>query len=206
MQTRLQRFVEDRTQMLAAVSHDLRTPITRLRLRAECVENKSQRNKFLTDLVEMEHMIAGVLSFAKEEARSEPTVHVDLVAMLQSICDDLADQAFNVSFNGGGALIYAGRSRSAAALAISSTTPSNMASRVDVSVNVGATEIMIQVDDHGRGIPEALKEDVFRPRATVRVELLFGPEVKAYLNGIRTAVAHVATPLLPSASALGRTH
>jgi len=101
MQTRLQRFIEDRTQMLAAVSHDLRTPITRLRLRAEYVESRSQRRKFLADLDEMEQMITGVLSFAKEDARSEPTVTVDLGAMLQSICDDLSDRGFDGRAQGG---------------------------------------------------------------------------------------------------------
>ncbi len=164
MQTRLQRFIEDRTQMLAAISHDLRTPITRLRLRAEYVENKNQRSKFLADLGEMEHMIAGFLSFAKEEAHSEPTVRVDLVTIVQSICDDLADKGFKVSFSSGGHLPYVCRP------VLIRRCFSNLldnalkyGERADVSVDVGATEIMIQVDDHGSGIPEALKEEVFRP-------------------------------------------
>lgn len=163
MQTRLQRYIEDRTQMLAAVSHDLRTPVTRLRLRAEYVDNKSQRSKFNADLDEMEHMITGFLSFAKEDARSEPTVNVDLVAMLQSICDDLADKGFNVSFNGGRRLPYVCRPVSIRrCFGNLLDNALKYGKRADVSVEVGVTEIMIQVDDRGPGIPEALKEEVFR--------------------------------------------
>jgi len=163
MQARLQKFIEDRTQMLAAVSHDLRTPVTRLRLRAEYVVNKSQRSKLLADLDEMEHMITGFLSFAKDDARSELSLRVDLVAMLQSICDDVADKGFNVSFTGGGHLPYVCRPVSIRRCFSNLLDNAvKYGKRADVSVEVGATEIMIQVDDRGPGIPEALKEEVFR--------------------------------------------
>jgi len=164
MQTRLQRFIEDRTQMLAAVSHDLRTPITRLRLRAEYVESRSQRRKFLADLDEMEQMITGVLSFAKEDARSEPTVTVDLGAMLQSICDDLSDRGFDVCFEANGRLPYLCRPLS---IRRCFTNLLNNAlkygERADVSLEVGASSIIVRIDDHGPGIPEELMEDAFRP-------------------------------------------
>ena len=68
MQTSLRRFVEDRTQMIAAISHDLRTPITRLKLRAEFVDDDEQRGKMLADLDEMEAMIASTLAFARDDA------------------------------------------------------------------------------------------------------------------------------------------
>ncbi|HTO85078.1 MAG TPA: histidine kinase dimerization/phospho-acceptor domain-containing protein, partial [Methylomirabilota bacterium] len=68
MQFRLRRFVDDRTRMIAAISHDLRTPITRLRLRAEFVDDPDQQQRMLADLGEMETMIRATLAFAKEEA------------------------------------------------------------------------------------------------------------------------------------------
>jgi signal transduction histidine kinase len=164
MQTRLHRFVEDRTQMLAAVSHDLRTPITRLRLRAEFVGNMIQRGKFLADLDEMEHMITDILNFAKDDARSEPTVHVDLVAMLQNICDDLADKGLNVSFDSDGHLPCLLRPVSFRRCFNNLLDNAlKYGERAAVRVDIGATEIMIQIDDHGPGIPETLKEEVFRP-------------------------------------------
>ena len=164
MQSRLQRFVEDRTQMLAAVSHDLRTPITRMRLRAECVKDRMQGAKFLADLKEMEDMIASVLTFAKDDALSEPTVPVDLVAMLQSICDEFTDREFDVSFGGGGRLPYPCRRvsiRRCFANLIENAV--KYGQRAEVSLDVSETEIMIHVDDRGPGIPDEAREQVFRP-------------------------------------------
>ncbi|TAN48566.1 MAG: HAMP domain-containing protein, partial [Rhodospirillales bacterium] len=67
MQERLRRYVDDRTRMLAAISHDLRTPLTRMRLRAEFVEDEEMRAKMLTDLDEMEAMIGATLAFARDD-------------------------------------------------------------------------------------------------------------------------------------------
>ena len=77
--------------MLAAISHDLRTPLTRLRLRAEFVDDPEQQRKMLADLEEMEAMIASTLAFARDDARKEPRVTIDLAALLQSLVDDLSD-------------------------------------------------------------------------------------------------------------------
>ena len=68
MQERLRAFVRDRTQMLAAISHDLRTPLTRLRLRAELIEDEEQQTKMIADLDEMGSMIEAALAFARDEA------------------------------------------------------------------------------------------------------------------------------------------
>ncbi|MFX7674850.1 histidine kinase dimerization/phospho-acceptor domain-containing protein, partial [Acinetobacter baumannii] len=78
MQARLARFVADRTQMLAAISHDLRTPITRLRLRAELVDDPEMQRRMLADLDEMEAMISATLAFARDDAQREPRVRFDL--------------------------------------------------------------------------------------------------------------------------------
>jgi len=164
MQSRLQRFVEDRTQMLAAVSHDLRTPITRMRLRAQCIKDRTQGAKFLADLREMEDMISSVLTFAKEDALSEPTVTVDLVAMLQSICDEFADRKFDVSFFGGSRLPYPCRQipiRRCFSNLIDNAV--KYGQRAEVSLDVSRTAVMIHVDDRGPGIPDELREQVFRP-------------------------------------------
>lgn len=91
MQRRIRAFIEDRTRMLAAVSHDLRTPITRMRLRAEFVEDDEQREKMLKDLDEMEAMIAATMAFAKEDAASEASRKVDLAALIAALTDDMAE-------------------------------------------------------------------------------------------------------------------
>jgi signal transduction histidine kinase len=164
MQQRLQRFVEGRTQMLAAVSHDLRTPITRLRLRAECVNDTAQSAKFLHDLKEMEDMIEGVLTFAQDEAASEPTIAVDLRAMLQSLCDELMDRGFAVSFDVRGRCHYSCRRvsmRRCFANLIENAV--KYGQKAEVSLDVGASEISVRIEDRGPGIPEEFREQVFQP-------------------------------------------
>ena len=164
MQRRLQRFIEDRTQMLAAVSHDLRTPITRLRLRAECLKDAAQSAKFLEDLREMEDMIAGVLTFAKDDATSEPTIAVDLMTMLHSICDELTDRGFKVSFRASGRCPYWCRrvsTRRCFANLIENAV--KYGQRADVTLETGASEIIVRIEDRGPGIPEEFREQVFRP-------------------------------------------
>ena len=102
MHGRLQRFVQDRTRMLAAISHDLRTPITSLRLRAEFVDDEETRAKILETLDEMQRMTEATLAFAREEARREDTRTVDLAALVESVCEDLADLGMDVDLQRAG--------------------------------------------------------------------------------------------------------
>ena len=102
MQRRLRRLINDRTQMLAAMSHDLRTPITRLRLRAEFVDDAEQRRKMLDDLEQMEAMIAATLAFARDDNTHEPRRVLDLAVLVHSVCDDAVDVGGKVDYAGGG--------------------------------------------------------------------------------------------------------
>ncbi len=89
MQERLKRFFNDRDQLVAAISHDLRTPATRLRLRAEFIDDPEQRARMLADLNEIETMTRSVLAFASDSAQPEPRESLDLVSLLESLCDDM---------------------------------------------------------------------------------------------------------------------
>jgi signal transduction histidine kinase len=100
MQQRLKRFVDDRTHMLAAISHDLRTPLTRLRLFAEFVNDQQQRALVLNDIDEMEQMLRASLTFASDEAHREPHSRVDTAALLISLCDTMSDVGGDVSYEG----------------------------------------------------------------------------------------------------------
>ncbi len=93
MQERIRRFIADRTTMLAAIGHDLRTPITRLRLRAEFVEDEALRAKILADLAEMETMVGATLAFARDDAAREPAVVTDLAALVRTVADEANDLA-----------------------------------------------------------------------------------------------------------------
>ena len=98
MQARIRRLLADRTQMLVAISHDLRTPITRLQLRAEYLKDTGQYEKALADLNEMDQMISSILSFARDYATTESREKFDLTALIESLCDDLLDMGQSVNF------------------------------------------------------------------------------------------------------------
>ncbi len=164
MQRRVRRFLDDRTEMLAAISHDLRTPITRLRLRAELVEDEEQQIKMLRDLEEMETMISSVLSFARQDAAGEARKRVDLAALLQSICDDMADAELPVEFEGKTRLPYDGRPmalKRALTNLIDNAVKYGKHARVELVE--GLDNITVQIDDDGPGIPESEQEKVFAP-------------------------------------------
>jgi signal transduction histidine kinase len=164
MQELLQRFVQDRTRMLAAISHDLRTPITSLRLRAEFVDDEETRSKIVETLDEMQRMTEATLAFAREEAAREDTRTVDLAALVESLCDDLAEMGLAVEFAGADRTPYACRPDSlkrAARNLIENAVA--YGERARVALHRSAEELRIVIEDHGPGIPGADMERVFAP-------------------------------------------
>lgn len=164
MQNRLQRFVRDRTQMLAAISHDLRTPITRMKLRAELVEDHEQRAKMVADLDEMEAMIAATLAFARDDPAREAPERLDLAALLQSLCADAAAGGADVHYNGPEHIIFAGR---ATALKRAFANLIDNAVKYGDGARITAAEtahgVTVTIEDNGPGIPETERERVFEP-------------------------------------------
>ena len=164
LQSRIRKLIGDRTQMLAAISHDLKTPITRLRLRAELIEDDEQRTKMLADLDEMESMIRSTLAFLREDADKEVARVIDLAAILETICDDMADAGHDVNFAGLGHATLRGRP---VALKRAFTNLIDNACKYGGSVRVeltaGASDLRVTIDDSGPGIPDAEKEKVFAP-------------------------------------------
>ena len=164
MHARLQRFVQDRTRMLAAISHDLRTPLTSLRLRAEFVEDEETRAKILETLDEMQRMTEATLAFAREEARREDTRPVDLAALVESVCEDLRDLDLDVIYGGPPRLLYPCRSVSLKrALRNLIENAVTYGARARVTLQQAPAEVRVVIDDDGPGIPEADFERVFAP-------------------------------------------
>ncbi|NIA70022.1 HAMP domain-containing protein [Pelagibius litoralis] len=167
MQERLTRFVQDRTRMLAAIGHDLRTPITALRLRAEFVEDAETRRKILETLEEMSRMTEAVMSFAREEAKAEPTRRVDLTALVESLVDDLADQGRDVAFAADEAAAKIGYNcRPVSLKRVLHNLIENAlryAGQARVSLRREDDGLYITVEDDGPGIPEDQLEQVFEP-------------------------------------------
>ena len=100
MRERLDRYIRDRTAMLAAVAHDLRTPITSLRLQAEFIEDEEAKAKILESLAEMQAMAEAVLAFARGDAESEPTRSTDIRALVESLVEDAAEAGRDIAFDG----------------------------------------------------------------------------------------------------------
>ncbi|BCI67288.1 integral membrane sensor signal transduction histidine kinase [Acetobacter aceti NRIC 0242] len=91
MAARIRRFISERTRILSAVGHDLRTPITRMKLRAEFIEDDEMREKFLHDINELMCLVEATLEFSKDSSASEPLITLDLHALLQTVVDDVAE-------------------------------------------------------------------------------------------------------------------
>ena len=164
MQRRIRRFVEDRTRMLAAVSHDLRTMLTRFRLRAEYIDDNEQRTKALADLAEMQAMLDATLSFARDDAAAEPRTSVDLSSVLQTLCDDLADAGQKVAYEGPQRVTIGCRPAALGrALANLIDNAVKYGGEADVAMSDSADEVVVRVADRGPGIPEADREKVFAP-------------------------------------------
>jgi signal transduction histidine kinase len=164
MQARLRRFVADRTRMMAAISHDLRTPITSLRLRAEFVEDVEMKEKIIATLDEMQAMTEGALAFAREEATAEPTRTTELSALLVSLCDDLAELGWDVVFADSPRVPWRGRPdalRRAVRNLIENAV--RYGERARVRLEITPEWLQVTVDDDGPGIPEAEFERVFAP-------------------------------------------
>jgi len=165
MQNRIRRFVEDRTQMIAAISHDLGTPITRMRLRSEFVEDPEQREKMLADLDDMEKMVFSVLSFARDEAAQEPQKSVDLRTLLQRVSDDAGDAGHMVAFEAGNDAVPYNCRPVAMRRAIGNLIDNAAAygQRARLSLDGDEKYLAITIDDDGPGINPDHREEVFKP-------------------------------------------
>jgi signal transduction histidine kinase len=166
MQEQVKRFIEDRTRTLAAISHDLRTPITRLRLRVDAaVENVDEQQKMLRDLNQMDAMVSSALSFLRDGARDEPMVLVDLASLLQSACDNFGDMGCDVRYVGMAHLPVRCRAElvtRAVTNLIENATKYGSTGTVDLSRDSSGKAI-IHIDDDGAGIPDAEKKKAFEP-------------------------------------------
>ena len=168
MAGRIRRFVSDRTFLLSAIGHDLRTPITRLKLRAEWMEDEEQRRKTLADLDELQAMVSATLAFGRDVAGSEPAVPLDLAALLRTVLDEAADARPSAA----DALSYAGPEhltvqarpvalKRAIANLISNALAYAGSARIVLEPRPGL--VAVQVEDAGPGIPPGELERVFEP-------------------------------------------
>ena len=164
MQARLKAFVDDRTQMVAAMSHDMRTPLARLRLRSEYIRDRAQQRKMLEDLSEMEAIVEMTLSYATQDAYREAQQKVDLAAMVQGICDAMIDAARQAGYEGPNHLVCPCQPlalRRALANLVENACKHGI--RAHVSLTESERAAIVTIRDEGPGIPEDEFEKVFAP-------------------------------------------
>jgi signal transduction histidine kinase len=164
MRERIKGLVEDRTRMLAAVGHDLRTPITRLRLASEFVGDQQLRHQMLRDLDQMNQMVESILIFLREGRSSKDAVSVDLGAALQTVCDEFADAGNDVRLAAGEhAAVRAQPDELRRALSNVIDNAVRYAGRVMVSLAPTPGGVVIMVEDEGPGIPNDRKAAMLQP-------------------------------------------
>lgn len=164
MQSRIRHFIEERTYMLAAIAHDLQTPLTRLRLRLEKVSDEELRQRLINDLIATQDMVREGLELARSLNTEEPFELVDLDALITTICDDATDAGQKVTHSGKLGIPVRARSHA---------LRRGLANLVDNAVKYGGfahvtvkkygDKAIISVMDGGPGIPEDQLELVLQP-------------------------------------------
>lgn len=189
MGERIQRLVAERIQALAAVSHDLRTPITRLRLRSELLEDEAARDLIDADLSEMEGMIDATLEFLRGDITSEAARPIDIVTVVETIVDQYADQGKQIILSGANHGRVLGR-----LLALKRAfwniigNAVKYAEQTQVTIHETPSGLSIVVEDNGPGIPEAEMERMFQP--FVRLEESRGRQTGG--SGLGLTIARAA--------------
>ncbi len=164
MQARIKRLIDDRTHALAAVSHDLKTPITRLRLKTESLKDASLATSISSDLSEMEEMLDQTLAYLRGERTDEDMRALDLVALVQTLVDDAMDAGSTISFSAPARLALEGRPlalKRAIGNLIDNALKYGMRARLTLSSDAGMARLVI--DDDGPGIPADDLKRAFEP-------------------------------------------
>lgn len=166
LQGRIGAYLKERMQLLAAISHDLQTPITRMKLRVEQMEGSQERDKLWSDLNEMQHLVREGVAYARSmDGASEPLCRIDLDAFLDSLVCDYQDSGQAVSLAGASGMLL--ETRPHALRRVLSNLIDNalkFGGNAQLDVHRDALgHVQVQVLDNGPGIAEAELQDVFKP-------------------------------------------
>jgi signal transduction histidine kinase len=164
MQERIERFIAERTRMIAAMSHDLRTNLTASRIDAEELPGCEATDRIVANMEEMERMISATLTFAGDELKGEPAQRIDLAAMLISLCDNFSDRNCDASYDGPdhlSALCQPVAMKRAFTNLIDNAVKYGGCARVQLSHSGNRAAIVIA--DNGPGIPPNKVELAFQP-------------------------------------------
>jgi signal transduction histidine kinase len=164
MQERLRRYVEDRTAMVGAIAHDLRTPLTRLRFRIEALPD-DQKAKIEADIDQMEAMISAALTFVRDASQPGERTLLELSSLLESLCDEMSETGAATEVETGEKVVLEGDPMALRRL---------FANLLENAVKFGGgsararvfredAHAVVEIDDDGPGIPAQDSERVFEP-------------------------------------------
>lgn len=163
MQERLRRYVEDRTAMVGAIAHDLRTPLTRLRFRIEGLPEE-QRAKMSNDIDQMEEMISAALTFVRDASRPGERTPLELSSLLESLCDEMAETGASTEVESGEKVVLDGDPMALRRLFTNLLENAvKFGGRARTRVFRDASNAVVEIEDDGPGIPPADREKVFEP-------------------------------------------
>jgi signal transduction histidine kinase len=164
MRERITALIDDRTKMLAAISHDLRTPITRMRLRSEFIEDDTHRSRMLGDLDQMRLMLESVLSFLRNDRKLESMTLVDVATTLQLVTDQFADMGHKVTYDGPEHAMATVRPddlhRSVTNLVENAV---RFGAQTTIRLRMSPHTVTIEVEDDGPGISDPRKDVMLEP-------------------------------------------
>jgi len=163
MQERLRRYVEDRTAMVGAIAHDLRTPLTRLRFRIEGLPDE-QKAKMSSDIDQMEEMIAAALTFVRDASRPGERTPLELSSLLESLCDEMAETGHSTEVESGEKVVLEGDPMALRRLFSNLLENAvKFGGRARTRVFRDASNAFVEIEDDGPGIPPSDREKVFEP-------------------------------------------
>lgn len=164
MQAQIRNQLDERARFLAAVSHDLRTPLTRLRLRLNQIPGDSKlQTKMEEDIAEMSTMLDATLSYLRGASVQEPWQSFDIQALLESLAEDAQERGEAVSVNGGAQPIQAQPLLLRRCISNLIDNALQYGSSAELHLEQSDNNVTIEVRDHGPGIPENRMSAVFEP-------------------------------------------
>ena len=167
MRTRIKRFLKQRTDMLAGVSHDLRTPLTRMKLQLSLMKDDDAKKELEFDIKEMTAMLNSYVSFVRGET-PETIENIQLNNLIKNICQNLDREKYEITETYSRKIDTSGRPlQIKRAIQNILDNARRYASKIQIDVSANNDECFISISDNGPGIPEKNYEDVFKPFFTL---------------------------------------
>jgi len=185
MQARIQQFVEDRERLFASISHDLKTPITRLKLRTELLDDDTLRADFHEDLDELDVMVKGALQSVKDSAVHENVTDVRIDRLIERLTAPAISSGAQIAVAVPPIVVRGKPLALKRALGNLIDNGLRYGERIEISATIDGAEVLLRIHDHGPGLPESSREEIFEPY----VRLAHGRDAHREGSGLGLGIA-----------------